>query len=74
VSRQTYQSVDAPSGVAAVYRWRDGTVSTFDRKGDEVPGLQGRLTPELEARIVAAADLDTEWFGFAIVPLDWMGD
>ena len=53
-----------PPRVGASYLFANGTVMTFDRAGKQIPELQGRHTPELEASVRAESDFSTEFHGF----------
>jgi hypothetical protein len=57
--------------VKSVYLWANGMVMTFNAAGQQIPELQGRYTPELEAAIRARSDAATEWYGFNGVPCVW---
>ncbi len=46
-------------------------VSGFDAAGDQIPELQGPLTPELRAELERRADGATAWHGFGGAPLVW---
>lgn len=53
--------------VGSTIKFNNGMVATCDRRGKQIPELQGD-TPSLHKKISDAADGDTEWYGYG--PLD----
>ena len=57
--------------VAAVYRFKNGMVMTFDDNGKQIPELQGKYTIELLSKIVEYSDINTKLFGMDGHPVQW---
>ena len=50
-----------------VYRFANGMVATFDKKGEQIPELNGPHSSELVNQIKDRSDSETKWNGFGFI-------
>jgi hypothetical protein len=57
-------SGDLVTVVGSAYLWANGSLMIFDEDGEQIPELQGQVSPEKVRDIQRRSTRRTEWVGF----------